>query len=192
MTNTIDYTKMRSGELYALEADQLLVVQNLRREVDEASVSNVDALMAREDDLLDAEDILYAIQQAIPIVEKAETEAEKKAQAEVEATPKSLDPDATDDKRRTRSGRTRRGPLSTGQKTKAFGSTTTLLDVKLKVHMPQVPTAVYHLLDPEEDPLISCELTNNARRGVRRLLVRAQIEHYSAEAVQTVEVEAAG
>ena len=174
-------------DLYAEQYEQTLVVQRLRHEVDEAR-DDPEKMIALADELTKAEDRLYALQQEIKEAEQARDAAEKAAAEAEEAVPKTFAPGEAETSRTTRSGRRKRGPLSTGHEVQRYRFTG--LGIDLRVHLPQAPTAIYHLLDPEEDPLISCTLTNTARRGrsSRRLLVRAWIEGYSAEAVQTVEV----
>jgi|GEM_PF-914819 len=173
-------------DLYAQKYEQTIIVQRLQHEVDDAR-DDPDVMLALADELMAAEDRLYQIQQAIDAAEKEQAEAEAEAGAE-EAVPRSFAPgEEGRPPRTTRSGRRKRGPLSTGHEVQRYR--TTGLEFDLRVHLPQAPTAIYHLLDPEQDPLISCVLNNTARAGrpARRLLVRAWIEGYSAEAVQTVE-----
>ena len=77
--------------------------------------------------------------------------------------------------------RRRRGMASTG------------LEAKVQLNMAQLPTSMFHLLDREKNPLITCEV--KAGRGTvgqanapRRVRVTSYIEGYSAQAVDTFEV----
>jgi hypothetical protein len=55
--------------------------------------------------------------------------------------------------------------------------------------MAQVPTGIYHLLDAQKHPLVVCEVKNFDERQ-RRIRVRSFIEGYSAQAVESAELEA--
>lgn len=67
------------------------------------------------------------------------------------------------------------------------GPATTGLQAEGQLRMAQVPTAIYHLLDPSTDPLVVCEVTN-VGDSPRRLRVETFIEGYSAHAVDTAEI----
>jgi hypothetical protein len=54
--------------------------------------------------------------------------------------------------------------------------------------MAHVPTSIYHLLDAETNPLVSCTVTNHSDE-VRRMRVTSSIEGYSAKAVKTLEID---
>ena len=69
-----------------------------------------------------------------------------------------------------------------------LGADTTGLTVKHTVNMHPLPTGIYHLLDPDTDPLLTV-VVGNTRRETRRVCVKAFIEGLSAEAVRTVEIE---
>ena len=69
-----------------------------------------------------------------------------------------------------------------------LGPRTTGLRVEQTLHMKPLPTGVYHLLDPETDPLLSVVISNESR-DPKRICVRAFIEGLSAEEVHTVEIE---
>ena len=176
-------------DLYNQQYEQTLVVQRLQHEVDDAR-DDPDSMMALADELMKAEERLYDIQKRIGEVEAEEAQAKAATESTAEALPKSFAPGEEESPpRTTRSGRRKRGALSTNHEIQQYR--TIGLEFDLRVHLPQTPTAIYHLLDPEEDPLISCVLKNTTRIGrssARRLLVRAWIEGYSAEAVETVEV----
>jgi hypothetical protein len=75
-----------------------------------------------------------------------------------------------------------------GEKTMVLGAATTGLSVEVHLRMAQVPTAIYHLLDPEFNPLVSCKVTNHVDT-VRRLRITSYIEGFSATAINTVELE---
>jgi hypothetical protein len=71
-----------------------------------------------------------------------------------------------------------------------LGPETTGLRVTSTVNMQPLPTGVYHLLDPETDPLVTVAVENVSRENkTRRVCVKAYLEGLSAEAVRTVEVK---
>jgi hypothetical protein len=56
--------------------------------------------------------------------------------------------------------------------------------------MHPLPTGIYHLLDPDTDPLLTVVVANvSTDRKPRRVCVKAFIEGLSAEAIRTVEIE---
>jgi hypothetical protein len=67
-----------------------------------------------------------------------------------------------------------------------LGPETTGLRVDTAVKLRPVPTGIYHLLDPGQEPLLTVSLTN-LTNDARRLCVTAYIEGISARAVKTVE-----
>lgn len=70
-----------------------------------------------------------------------------------------------------------------------LGPNSTQLKVEPTPNMHPVPTAIYPLLDPETDPLLTVAVTNlSLNAGVKRVCVRAWIEGLSAESVRTVEL----
>src|SRR5262245_2438501 len=70
-----------------------------------------------------------------------------------------------------------------------LGPETTGLKVTSAVTMQPVPTGIYHLLDPDTDPLVTVAVENVGRESkVRRVCVKAHLEGLSAEAVRTVEL----
>ena len=81
-----------------------------------------------------------------------------------------------------------RGGLSTAPRGRLLGAKSTGLRVEPTVRMKPLPTGVYHLLDPETDPLLTVMVANEARE-TRRVCVRAYIEGISAEEVRTVELD---
>ena len=54
--------------------------------------------------------------------------------------------------------------------------------------MAQLPTAICHLFDPDEHPLVNCVVTNTTD-SIRRVRVTSRIENYSAPAVDTAELK---
>jgi hypothetical protein len=71
-----------------------------------------------------------------------------------------------------------------------LGAETTGLEATVHLRMAQVPTAIYHLFDPAETPLVSCTVRNVGRQGkTRRLRFSSFIDGYSATAVNTVEIK---
>lgn len=69
-----------------------------------------------------------------------------------------------------------------------LGPETTGLRVTPTVNMHPLPTGIYHLLDPDTDPLLTVAVANT-KRDIRRVCVKSYIEGLSAEAVRTVEIE---
>ncbi len=67
-------------------------------------------------------------------------------------------------------------------------SDTTGLEIKVHLRMAQVATSIYHLLDPQQNPLVTCTIQNFSDK-VRRLRITSFIEDYSAKAINTVEVD---
>lgn len=80
---------------------------------------------------------------------------------------------------------------ATDQTDQLLGPETTGLDTRVQLRMAQVPTAIYHLFDPEANPLVSC-FVENVSHERRRLRVTSFIEGYSSRAVDTVELEEQG
>jgi len=74
------------------------------------------------------------------------------------------------------------------------GLTTTGLEARLFLKMAHVPTAIYHLLNVEISPLITCEVKAGGEQTVgggaskRRVRVVSYIEGYSAKAINTAEI----
>ncbi|QEH32542.1 hypothetical protein OJF2_10190 [Aquisphaera giovannonii] len=68
-----------------------------------------------------------------------------------------------------------------------LGPETTGLRVETMVRLKPVPTGIYHLLDPETDPLLTVSITNESFEW-RRVCVSAHIEGLSARAIKTVEL----
>lgn len=62
------------------------------------------------------------------------------------------------------------------------------VEVTARLHLAYVPTAIYHLLDAQQHRLVDC-VVRNAGVQKRRLVVAAYIEHYSAQAVTTIELD---
>ncbi len=67
-----------------------------------------------------------------------------------------------------------------------LGPETTGLRVETSVKLRPVPTGIYHLLDPDKDPLLTVTITNQTN-DPRRLCVTSYIEGISARAVRTLE-----
>jgi hypothetical protein len=81
--------------------------------------------------------------------------------------------------------------LDTADATTMRGRDTTGLEAKVHLKMAHVPTAICHLLDREQNPLIACQVKavrTADRRTKRRLRVSSYIEGYSARAVNTFEL----
>src|SRR5262245_46817065 len=69
-----------------------------------------------------------------------------------------------------------------------LGPETTELRVESRLRMQPLPTGIYHLLDPEKDPLFTVTVENLAAQD-RRVRVTAFLEGLSARAVKTVELK---
>ena len=67
-----------------------------------------------------------------------------------------------------------------------LGPETTGLRVETAIKLRPVPTGIYHLLDPETDPLVSVTITN-LTNDARRLCVTSYIEGISSQAIKTIE-----
>lgn len=66
-----------------------------------------------------------------------------------------------------------------------LGPETTGLRVVTRARLQLIPTGVYHLLDPETDPLLAVAVKNESHEP-RRVCVSAFIEGLSARAIKTV------
>jgi hypothetical protein len=79
---------------------------------------------------------------------------------------------------------------STAPHGRPLGSETTGLRVAPTVNMHPLPTGIYHLLDPDVDPLLTVVVSNVSNdRKPRRVCVKASIEGLSAESVRTEEID---
>jgi hypothetical protein len=67
-----------------------------------------------------------------------------------------------------------------------LGPGTTQLEVVRAIKLQPVPTGIYHLLNPETDPLLTVTVTT-LTNDARRLCITSYIEGLSARAIQTVE-----
>jgi len=80
-------------------------------------------------------------------------------------------------------------PAPTAPAGRLLGANSTQLKVEPTLNMHPVPTAIYPLLDPDTDPLLTVAVTNvSLNAGIKRVCVRAWIEGLSAESVRTVEL----
>jgi hypothetical protein len=68
---------------------------------------------------------------------------------------------------------------------------TTRLAATVKLRMAHVPTATYHLLDEATNHLLEITVENGDLKP-RRLRVVSRLEGYSADAIDTIELEARG
>lgn len=68
------------------------------------------------------------------------------------------------------------------------GSATTGLVATVRLKLAQVPTGIYHLLDNIDHPLVTCDVQNTSNK-TRRVRITSYIEGYSAQAVDTFEIE---
>lgn len=79
---------------------------------------------------------------------------------------------------------------SGSEATRTRGLASTGLKITVEPQMANVPTAIYHLLDPDEYPLVKCTVTTAVTTGpFKRVRVTSYIEGYSAKAIDTVEVK---
>jgi hypothetical protein len=82
------------------------------------------------------------------------------------------------------------GPATAARRGRLLGPETTGLRVEPTLHMQPLPTGIYHLLGPEDAPLLTVVIGNESQdRKPRRVCVKAYLEGLSAEAVRTVEVK---
>jgi hypothetical protein len=66
---------------------------------------------------------------------------------------------------------------------------TTKLKATALLRMAHVPTAIYHLLDEGDNPLIEITVENGDAGKRRRLRITSQIVGYSADAIDTIELD---
>ncbi len=78
-------------------------------------------------------------------------------------------------------------PIAASAHDRFLGPDTTGLRVQPTLNMQPLPTGIYHLLDPETDPLITVAIRNESRE-TKRLCVKAYLEGLSAQAIRTVEL----
>jgi len=72
-----------------------------------------------------------------------------------------------------------------------LGADSTGLDAVVRLRMSCVPTAICHLLDATDHPLVSCRIKQSSqepRNQTRRVRVTCRVEGYSAPAIDTVEL----
>lgn len=72
-----------------------------------------------------------------------------------------------------------------------LGAASTGLDVVVRLRMSYVPTAICHLLDPADYPLVSCRVKRSGQGTageIRRVRVTCSVEGFSAPAIATVEL----
>jgi len=80
---------------------------------------------------------------------------------------------------------------TTGDPGMVLGLETTGLRAQVHLRLAQVPTAIYHLFNPQRNPLVRITVKNGPQ-DIRRLRVTSYIEGFSAKAVDTLEIEADG
>jgi hypothetical protein len=81
--------------------------------------------------------------------------------------------------------------LDTTRPNALLGAESTGLDAVVKLRMSHVPTAICHLLNAADHPLVSCTVKQAAqdeRNPIRRVRVTCRVEGYSAPAIDTVEL----
>lgn len=82
-------------------------------------------------------------------------------------------------------GATRGELMAQGDGTRS--TETTGLEVRVRLQMAYLPSAYYHLLQADMNPLLQCEVTTTSPQW-RRLRIISYIEGYTAQAVSTVEL----
>ena len=174
----IDLTTLTGEQLRKLEYEQQLTINRLQRLVYELAAGDRN----EQQKLLDAQGVLFRIRQQI--VEKTKQQKEEQSALPAENEPKPKDPIVY------RGGMKYEGESSQPKTSSAKiyrGMDTTGLEVKVRLQMAHVPTAIYHLLNNEKNPLLTCEIrTNKAQK--KRLRISSFIEGYSARAITTIEV----
>lgn len=68
---------------------------------------------------------------------------------------------------------------------------TTKLEAAIQLRMAHIPTATYHLLNEQESPLVEIKVTNGDLKP-RRLRITSRVEGYSADAIDTIELDMRG
>ena len=68
-----------------------------------------------------------------------------------------------------------------------LGPETTGLRVVTTIRLQPIPTGVYHLLDPQTDPLLTVTVKNESHEP-KRICITAYIEGLSARAIKTIEL----
>ena len=68
------------------------------------------------------------------------------------------------------------------------GSTKGEIEIEVYVGMEYLPTAIYHLFEPNDNPLVVCQITS--KDITKQLKVTSYIEGYSAKSINTIEVKA--
>ena len=79
--------------------------------------------------------------------------------------------------------------LDTSRGNNLLGPRTTGLEIQVRMRMAQVPTSIAHLLDRQEHPLVAYTVHNARENRAARLRITSFIEGYSAQAVDTVELD---
>jgi hypothetical protein len=75
-----------------------------------------------------------------------------------------------------------------------LGPETTGLEVVVTLNMAQVPTSIVHLLDSDEDPLVTASIAYTGVPGddtgppIKRVRVSSYVEGYSSHVIQTIEL----
>lgn len=78
--------------------------------------------------------------------------------------------------------------ISTEKSVHHLGAGTTNLVAEVRRRMDYVPLSIYHLLNPDDNPLITCYVQNRQEKGYKRVRVISFIEDYSAQAISTTEL----
>lgn len=78
--------------------------------------------------------------------------------------------------------------LDNSHSSNLLGAETTGLEVTVFQRMASIPTAIVHLFDPQDNPLVTMTVRNAGEQRTRRLRLYSYIEGYSAQAVDTLEL----
>jgi len=68
-----------------------------------------------------------------------------------------------------------------------MGRDTTGVEASIFLRLSHIPSAIVHLFDPDERPLVSVKISNTGRQ-IARLRITSLVEEYSAVAVNTLEL----
>jgi hypothetical protein len=81
--------------------------------------------------------------------------------------------------------------INSTQTTRLLGPQTTKLEATIHLNLEYIPTSIVHLFDRVDTPLITCKVKNTDTK-IRRLRVTSYVEGYSAQAIDTLEIEDRG
>lgn len=79
--------------------------------------------------------------------------------------------------------------LSTKKESLLLGVGSTGLEATVHLRMEYLPTSFYHLLNKEDNPLLSCTVVTADKEKIRRVRVTSFVEGYSARAIESMELD---